>query len=207
VARSDNRERVLSEDGPLSKRLVVKLAQYEDSRILDLRYWYLDKKSGEFRQTPKGVSLTRKNFLLLKRIVDDHSELVLDWLGISYVPNHITAYETRQADKAEEIRVTMPKTRIRVHSDRRSAGFFDVNFEGGDAEVSLNTAHSFVGRFLAAIDGGDKEKAKNLLGQLLLGYASAAEGLSGATATSADILLDQLEFDWSQTLKSAGDMK
>jgi hypothetical protein len=203
VARSDAKERVLAEDGPSAKRLVIKLAQFEENRLLDLRYWYQDKKSGEFKPTQKGVSLTRKNYLTLKRIVDEHSEHVLDWLSISYVPEHVTIYEEQQKVKAEEIRHTLPAVTVSVESDRRSAAFFDARFEGGSAIVGLNEAHPFVERLLEVVETGNKQDAMTLIGQLLLGYASAAKTLSGATATNADVLFNQLEFEWSQTLKSA----
>lgn len=196
-------ERVLVEDGPPAKRLVVQLKNFEATRLLDMRYWYQDKKSGEFRPTAKGVSLTRKNFLTLKRVVDEQSEEILDWLSLSYVPAHVTEYEARQDAKLDELRNTAPPMEVSVEANRRSSAFFEVRHEGGKAEVVLNEAHPFISAFLDAASRGDAAATRELLAKLLLCHDRAADGLAHAATTHASVLLDQLEFDWGQMLKSS----
>ena len=54
--------KTLLEDGPAHKRLTLTLTEFGDARLLDIRYWYFDKKSGEYKSTRKGISLTGPKF-------------------------------------------------------------------------------------------------------------------------------------------------
>lgn len=200
---SETDRKVLAEDGPPSKRLVIQLSQIEDNRFLDLRYWYQDKKTGEFRPTAKGVALTRKNYLVIKRLVDEKSESILDWLNLSYVPEHVLAYDNRQAATAAELQYSIPNAEVSVETNSRMPSFFEVRSEGGAAEVALNDAHPFTSSFLEAIDDGDPSRARQLLAQLLLCHERARNGLMASPSVHASVLLDQLDFDWSQMLKKS----
>lgn len=194
-------DRVLAEEGLPSKRLVLKLTHFEESRLLDIRYWYLDKKTSEFRPTSKGIALTRRNFLCLRDTVEHRSEQILDWLSISYVPEHVTDYEIRQEKTNADLDLESPKVEIDLQMEPREASFFHVTRAGGEAKVTLNTAHPFVGALTEALQANDSTRLTELLARLLLCHAQAAHSLSDSPATHADVLLDQLDHNWSRLLR------
>lgn len=201
--RSDT-DRVLAEDGPASKRLVLRLTHFEESRLFDLRYWYKDKKTSEFRPTGKGLSITRKNFLCLKETVERRSEEILDWLSISYVPKHVAAYEARQAKTNADLELVSPTVELETQEAPRDVSFFHVTRAGGDAKVTLNTAHPFVRELMEALSSVDGTPLADLLARLLICHAEAAESLADSPATHADVLLDQLAHNWSRLLRRTG---
>jgi hypothetical protein len=201
MAQSKTADRVLAEDGPPRKRLVLKLTHFEESRLLDLRYWYQDKKTSEFRPTGKGVSLTRKNFLCLKETVERRSEEILDWLSISYVPEYVTDYEARQVKTNADLDLETPTVEVTAEEVPRDVSFFHVTRTGGHAKVTLNTAHPFVATLMEALKEGDGAAVTEIVAQLLLCHAQAQESLSDSPATHADVLFDQLTHDWSRLLR------
>jgi hypothetical protein len=203
MTQSEDGDRVLAEDGPPKNRLVLRLTHYGETCLLDIRNWYLDKKTSEFRPTRKGISLSRRNFLWLKRVVDDKSEEILDWLSISYVPENVAAYEERQAQRNAELELESPAVEVDTREERRDVSFFHVTRSGSKATVTLNTAHPFVIALFEALPPADNTEIKELLAHLLLCHAEAAEGLSDAPATHASVLLDQLTHDWSRLLQRA----
>lgn len=201
MAEAKSADRVLAEDGPPSKRLVLRLTHFEESRLLDLRYWYKDKKTADFRPTSKGVSLTRKNFLCLKQTVEQRSEEILDWLSISYVPEHVAVYEERQVNAGEQLELETPKVEFAAKAAPRDTAFFDVARAGAEAKVTLNTAHPFVERLMEVVNDADAAGVRELVAQLLLCHAQAQESLSDSPATHADVLFDQLVYNWSRLLR------
>lgn len=42
-------------------KMIVSISEYKDKQYLDFREYYLDAKSGEFKPTPKGVSVLLEN--------------------------------------------------------------------------------------------------------------------------------------------------
>ena len=194
---------MLAEDGPPNKRLVFKLTHFEESRLLDLRYWYHDKKTAEFRPTAKGLSLTRKNFQCLKDMVDAKSEEILDWLSISYVPKNVADYDKRQADKNSDLELETPNLELKTSQDERDTAFFHVSRSGNDAAVTLNTAHPFVTALLATASEGDGEALTNLVAKLLLCLAQSQDSLADSPATHSSILFDQVNHNWSRLLRRA----
>ena len=79
---TDDNGEVLIEDGPDNKRLRIALRKFKGTPLLDVRYWYLDKKAQEFKPTGKGISLTRANYLGLRSIAVDHHDAVMGYLDI-----------------------------------------------------------------------------------------------------------------------------
>lgn len=205
MAQSDPLDRVIGEDGPASKRLVVRLSHYEESQLLDIRYWYQDKKTSEYRPTGKGISLTRRNFQFLRDMIERKTERILDWLSISYVPEEVAAYDARQAEANADLDLATPPSRLSLVREPRDAEFFHVSRNGGEAVVNLNEAHPFVAHLLAAVGDGDEVEAKALLARLLLCHAQAELALADAPATHSTVLFDQLRFNWSGLLRRSSE--
>lgn len=197
------RERVLAEDGPERKRLVIRLTEYEQHRLLDLRYWYIHKPSGEFRPSNKGVMLTRSNYLTVKNVIERFHEEVMDWLGVGYVPEHVAKYEKAQEKAAEETKY-LPSSVTSSNEHRPNDPlFFEVEHTGGNDLTIFNTAHPFNEELeTIAKDTPQGTELVHLISEMLVAYAKAKRGLEEAAATHPSVLFDQLEYDWAHFLKN-----
>ena len=84
--------KVLGEDGPKRKRLVIRLAEYKEQITAIISSAYMQEAYDEFKPSSKGIMLTRSNYLTFKKVVDCNHEAVMDWLGVGYVPEHVEKY-------------------------------------------------------------------------------------------------------------------
>lgn len=189
--------KVLGEDGPKRKRLVIRLTEYKDHRLLDLRYWYLDKKADEFKPTSKGIMLTRSNYLAFKKVVDHNHETVMDWLGVGYVPEHVEKYNREQEKNVEDLRLKSSEVRGEISDCPEDTSFFKVEHEGGVDRVVFNSSHPFV----RLMQDNKDQCIDELVLMLVMTFERAKNGLEGTSAIDSNILFDQLEYDWSDKLR------
>lgn len=192
-------EHILVEGGPAQKRLSVRLTQYEGTPLLELRFWFLSRKSGEYVRTKKGIMLSRNNYLLARESFATRHEEIMDWLGVGYVPEHVQKYEDAQASSLEEAKRT--GAHIAVAHEPQAERFFRVSHEGAVDSVSLSESHP-MGSQLAHLgaNGCSRQDLDQLLGSLLSAYSRAKASLDGTPTTDASILFDQLEHNWSEIL-------
>ena len=200
----NKREKTLAEDGSSRNRLVIKLTEYEENRLLDCRYWYLDKKSGEFRPTRKGVMLTKSNYLSFKTVIETKHEEVMDWLGVGYVPEHVAKYAGEQEQCCQQAKHCMGDVHYVVKPLPNQKNFFSVNHHGGQEEVAINSLHPF-GELINRMtkNGDDAQEMVKIVCNLIASFSRARERFDDSAATDPSILFDHLEFEWSDFLKTA----
>ena len=73
---------VIAATGTKRNRLVAQLSEYNGERLLNLRRWYLDKKTNEWMPTKKGLSLTARGYTFLTSVIQEYRVSILDWFGL-----------------------------------------------------------------------------------------------------------------------------
>jgi hypothetical protein len=194
----------LAEDGPKSKHLVIQLNEFDDNRFLDMRYFYFDKNDQEYKPTRKGISLTKSNYLMMKKVVEKNHEEVMDWLGVGYVPEHVTEYQKQQEEQAKLVRyMTVGKLELFFENEKRDPGFFRVETLGGQSQLYINEAHVFGNKLASTIKNNNSDNSIiHLILNLLLMYDKSKDGLKGTVSIDPEVLFEQLEYDWANFLKA-----
>lgn len=194
-------EQILAEDGPDRNRLVIKLGEFKTHPLLELRYWFLDKASQKFKPTRKGINLTRNNYLVFKKVIDSYHELIMDWLRVGYVPEHVEKYSIAQQEAAQQARFRATQITIECVNEPKNKLFFEINHQGGADSVRLNDAHAFIRSVRKQADSSSDDVNLKYLSKLLTAFTKAAIGLKDSAATHPEILFDQLIYDWSEYLR------
>lgn len=210
-ARAGAGERVLNEetlveDGPSYKRLAVKLSEFEGHQLLDIRYWYLQKKSGEYRATQKGVAIKGQQYKLITRTLVENSEKILKWLDQATVPEHVLKYTEGQQAAAEKLLARGGEVATSTMHWPRDPHLFNVKHSGNVDHVALNSACSFIESFESKLR--DVEQADviwSLLGHLFAAFRRACSKYQDAPATDPVALFEQVELEWSRILESTLD--
>lgn len=195
---------VLAEKGPQGRRFVIRLNEFKRHRLLDLRFYYLDKKAQEFRPTSKGINLNKDNYLLARRVLEEEHETIMDWLGIEYVPQHVSDYAMRQRDAMQESASSLGEVVASVDRRERDPTFFLATHEGGTTDVNFNSSHPFYGLLVSLLEGDAEEGGPvwEALEALLAAFSKAAESLAESPATHPSSLFDTLTYNWSAYLAS-----
>jgi hypothetical protein len=186
--------KVVTEQGSSHSRFVIALDEYEGHRYLDLREWFLEKKTKKWRPKKKGITLNRDRFRVVLELVEQKSEEVMDWLGIGYVPEHVARYVEAQEQAAITNEFVVGDLEISTHSERRDPRFFRVDHRGNTDKVSLNTEHRIASKL------SDPDQAW-IVGAMLAAFSRARVMLGDAPATDPEILFEQLEQDWARYLQ------
>ncbi len=188
---------VLFEDGPKSKRLKVSLKEFKGIPLLDLRYWYQDKKTEEMRPTNKGIALTRANYLGMRSIAIDHHETVMDYLDVSSIKtvhrgDQITIDE-QSSRKQEPIKNII----IEFSKIRPITRLYDIDHKGGDVIVTMNTSHPLIGN----ISDDERSVVGALLAKIFLSLEYTLMNINPEEMVAGNILLEQFNYDFSKFSK------
>ena len=87
--------RVIEEHGNRSQKKVLSLESYTARgrvfRVFELSQWFFIDREHRW-QKKKGVSLNTGNYRVMKEAIDRHNEVIMDWLGVDYVPEDVARY-------------------------------------------------------------------------------------------------------------------
>ena len=195
----DISDRILGEEGPERNRTRFYLNSYEGNRLLDIRKFYRDRKTGDFKPKRQGINLNRDTFMELKRVLDRDEDLILDWLRIGHVPEEVLRYQQAQEEAKKKNFRLVGEVDIEEVNNFRDLKMFDVRHEGGRDIVELNSAHAFVQSI------SEEELAKmtpteirGLFARVFAAFGRSRTLLLGGGASEPEILFEQSVFDWSE---------
>ena len=192
-------ERILGEEGPEGNRTRFILNLFKGNRLLDIRKYYRDKKTGEFKPKRQGINLNRDTFMELKRVLDRDEETILEWLRIGHVPEEVLRYQQAQEEAKRKNFRLVGDVDIEEINNFRDRKMFDVRHEGRKDIVELNIAHPFVQSIseeeLAKMT---PEEIRGLFARLLASFGRSRTLLMKSGASEPEILFEQSVFDWSE---------
>ncbi len=191
--------RILGEEGPERNRTRFYLNSYEGNRLLDIRKFYRDRRSGEFKPTRQGINLNRDTFMELKRVLDRDEDMILEWLRIGHVPEEVLRYQQAQEEAKKKNFRLVGDVDVEEVNNFRDRKMFDVRHEGGRDIVELNTAHPFVQSISEEeLRNMDPTEVRGLFARLLAAFGRSRTLLLGGGASEPEILFEQSVFDWSE---------
>jgi hypothetical protein len=190
---------ILLEDGPDSKRLRVALRQFKGRSLLDLRYWYLDKKTKDMRPSPKGISLTRTNYLGLRSIALDHHDAVMEYLDVGTLSKSHEGDRKQVEERFAHRQQSVSTINVSIEPIRPSTRLYDVRHEGAHAIVVLNALHPLVSDLPESME--DVQPIIEFSAKLLVALDLTISSLTDTEATSPRIIAEQFEFDFPKNAR------
>ena len=191
-------ERVLDEHGGRKNKKIFRLGEYEGHRYFEIREFFLPKDKNEWKPTRKGITLNKDTYRVLRDLIEREDEVIMDWIGVGYVPEEVARYEEVQEQAAMDNRHRAGELVIDEYDESRDVRFFDVSHEGEEVHVRLNMAHP-----LAARLSGVGEDIQRLLGAVLQAYHQARVSLADTPAFDPETIFMHLEQDWAKYLRDA----
>ncbi|NMA28388.1 MAG: hypothetical protein GX934_11565 [Burkholderiales bacterium] len=186
-------EVVLASAGSERNLLVFKLTEFEGNRLLDVRKYFLDKKSGELCPTRKGIALGESGFSVLKQVIEEKQADITDWFIEDAVVRGVASNVTRMNQAGD----ALSKIEHSVHvlfEDWKSPAFFRAEFEGPLTLLFLNTRHPFARRLADLV--AEDNPSSHIVISMLEGFARAKHLYDGESSGVAEVLLDGLLVNW-----------
>ena len=193
---TDDNSEVLIEDGPDSKRLRIVLREFKGTPLLDVRYWYLDKKSKELKATGKGISLTRANYLGLRSIAVDHHDAVMEYLDVGSITASHGGDNSQITKQIVQNQQSVKTVELDIAPLKPSSRLYEVEYKGALATITLNRSHQFV-RSLSEIEDV-REGQLDAIGRLIVSMDFSLMNVRGEGVISPSIVADQFEYDFTK---------
>lgn len=187
--------RVLGESGGKRLKKVFELGEYKGAKYLEISEYFL--KDSDW-QKKKAVTLNRETYGELTRVVSEHNEKIMDWIGKSYVPEDVEQYAKVQAEAVLHNRYAPCELIIETYNEPRDLSFYHVESRGRIEVVRLNLAHP-TGEILSK----QKKANQKLVSTILLTLFKAQSNFKGQRAFSPESLFEQLNSEWSRFLGAA----
>lgn len=187
-------EIILTEAGSFRKRLRLSLSVYKQQSLLNIRYYYEDKKSGEMRATPKGISVTRNNFLVIADTLAENNEAISSFMENGCIDDSLTTWEQNKSKALEAVgAVEEIVSEIKPIPGR---DFTEVSYEGSKAIVSLNSNHKHVEHLKS-----DRERIKVLEG-IAVALDLSHKMISEDESNEVQHALERFRSEFSRQLKN-----
>lgn len=190
-------DEVLVEDGSPRKRLRATLRRFKDFPLLDIRYWYEDKKTKEYRPTAKGISLTKSNYLSVRSISIDHHEEVMEYLDVGSLSVSNEGDRSHLQKSSLNKYGTINEVNTFVDFIKPSSALYSVEYKGAVAEITLNKAHPFVRRVAISSERSDPNGIQNIA-ELLVAMDLSIKTQVNVDGVSVDVLSEMFGFGLSK---------
>ena len=189
-------DKILIEDGNDKKKFIVRLNEFEGTPLLDLRYWYKDKASKEFKPTKQGISITSSNYLSFKSVVSRFDEEVISHLNKKNKKNVDNAKERNELSKVILETPEVDTLEYVFESYLPKNDFFKVNYSGGRATIIFNELHPFSDG-LKTFDSDSLNPILRILISIDLSFQSS----SNYNEASGGAAIEFLKYEISKNLK------
>ena len=143
--KAEDLENALVIAGSERQPFIVSFSDYEDNRLLDIRKYYKDKKSGELKPTRKGVALNRIQYEVLHNVFTSEEEKITAWFAASEDDR------TKSQRSHDEQRYKIIKISVEI-SSWRGLEMFRFKQLGENAVLSLNETHPWISKLVASCD-------------------------------------------------------
>ena len=126
--------------GPKEYPIKIQIKTFKGRKYLDIRKWYLDRKTNEVLPTKKGISLSEYQFEDVISLLSKDKKKISDWFQEKIDENKVVDSLVKQSEVrrkiAEEVREF--KTTSKKLSENK---FFKIEYENGNKQLIINENH------------------------------------------------------------------
>ena len=202
----DGIEGVMAATGTKSNVLVIQKGRYNEANLLNVRRWYISRKTGEWLPTKKGISLNSTNFEFVRNVFDQEKENIESWLQESSVAGEATR-DLEDSVRGEHWESTGLVVRA---GDWKSPELCRMEAMGGTEVLELNKRHP-LGAVLAEFVERREDQELNddatamltILIYLLASLERIPLMFEGSQTWKADELFDTMRWNLGMLLRSS----
>jgi len=182
--------KVIASLGGINSPIRVTLDEYEGVRTIDIRKFYKEKSTQEFKHTNKGIALTDASFNELMLTLSDSWPTINDWLS-GIVQG--TATDDSAQKVAIKASVKFPKTVDIDREQLRGPILCSVRSEGDSVAVVFNENHSLFSA-LSVKESITRDEMQRMIAHLFVAlhiarYQSEVDGSVGGQIVDFNSLM------------------
>jgi len=128
--------------------IFIQLKEYQGKRLFDIRRFFLESNSGEYKPTQKGISLNKDNFLHVIQAIEENKDQVSAWFEINNkeitkenFKNKVESDCAEQEYAKEEIRLKKRQVKAEKFKERRYPFPYRYEANGALHLIKENSEH------------------------------------------------------------------
>ena len=184
--------------GPENYPLKLEIKTFKGKKYLDIRKWFLDRKSNEIAPTKKGIMLSHYQFNDVIETIDKQKQTINSWFEDQI--DEIDAIKNLSSE-AEKIREKSQEARKYNSIIKKidNNNFFSLEYKNNVINFVLNESHDLFKR-IETLDQKSKKFVLKLIESLLISFKQSLEIFDPETKYKLEDLEDLLNYNWSRTL-------
>ena len=183
-----------SKDYPIK----IQIKTFKGRKYLDVRKWFLDKKTNEILPTKKGISLSEYQFEDIISILIKEKEKISEWFQEKSTEDEVVDTLIRQSELRRKIseEVKLYKTKTKKLSENR---FFKIEYENGKKHLIINENHQL---YKKINQESSIEKIKKIFEILFISFDQTIQLFDIDEKIKVSDFEENLIHNWSVILKN-----
>ena len=126
--------------GPKEYPIKIQIKTFKGRKYLDVRKWYLDRKTNEILPTKKGISLSEYQFEDVISLLSKDQKKISNWFKEKIDENEVIESLVKQSEVRRKIAEEVKgfKTSSKKLTENR---FFKIEYEKGNKQLIINENH------------------------------------------------------------------
>ena len=178
--------------------LKIQFKTYKGKKYIDIRKWFLERKTNEVLPTKKGISLSEHQFEDVISILAKDKKKITDWfqekINEDEIVDTLVKHSEVRRKLSEEAKAF--KTKIKKLNENK---FFKVEYEGGKAQLVINENHQL---YKEISKKNNEENFKKIIDSLFISFNQSMEMFDMDEKIKASDFEELLIHNWSTILKN-----
>ena len=184
--------------GPKEYPIKIQIKTFKGRKYLDIRKWYLDRKTNKVLPTKKGISLSEYQFEDVISLLSKDKKKISDWFQEKINENKVVDSLVKQSEVrrkiAEEVREF--KTTSKKLSENK---FFKIEYENGNKQLIINENHQL---YKDINKEKSVDKIKKIFELLFISFDQTIQLFDSEENIKVADFEDMLIHNWSIILKN-----
>ncbi len=184
--------------GPKEYPIKIQIKTFKGRKYLDIRKWYLDRKTNEILPTKKGISLSEYQFEDVISLLSKDKKKISDWFQEKIDENKVVDSLVKQSEVrrkiAEEVREF--KTTSKKLSENK---FFKIEYQNGNKQLIINENHQL---YKDINKEKSVDKIKKIFELLFISFDQTIQLFDSEENIKVADFEDMLIHNWSIILKN-----
>ena len=184
--------------GPKEYPIKIQIKTFKGRKYLDIRKWYLDRKTNEILPTKKGISLSEYQFEDVISLLSKDREKISYWFQEKIDENEVV----ESLDKKSEVRrkIAEEVREFKTKSEKLSKNkFFKIEYEKGNKQLIINENHQL---YKDINKEKSPEKIKKIFELLFISFDQTIQLFDSDESIKVGDFEDMLIHNWSIILKN-----
>ena len=184
--------------GPKEYPIKIQVKTFKGRKYLDVRKWYLDRKSNEILPTKKGISLSEYQFEDVISIITKEKDKISKWFQEKATEDEIVdslikhaAIRRKLTEEAKSF-----KTKSKKIDEKK---FFKVDYDEGKIQLIFNENHQL---YKEMNKKNNIEDYKKIINSLFISFNQAIQMFDVDEKVKVSDFEELLIHNWSTILKN-----